>query len=224
MARAVAEPLSRFYEAEHRARGVEILLETGVARFEGDGHVEAVVDSTGTRHPCVLAIVGIGVIADTALAQAAGLDIDDGIVVDARATTSDPAISAAGDCTQHPNAILNRRLRLESVQNAVDQARCIANEWQGKGADYVEVPWFWSDQFDLKMQMAGLPGPDDQVVVRGTPSVDGFSLFYLSGGKVTGVNAVNIGSDYVRGRKWIGEGREVDPARLADVSIPIKEV
>jgi 3-phenylpropionate/trans-cinnamate dioxygenase ferredoxin reductase subunit len=224
MARAVAEPLSRFYEEQHRARGVEILLNTGVSAFEGRDRVEAVVDDQGNRHECDLAIVGIGVVQDIALAVDAGLETDGGIVVDERARTSDSLISAAGDCTSHPNAILGRRLKLESVQNAVDQARCISNEWQGKGADYAEVPWFWSDQFDMKLQMAGLPDAADDVVVRGEPSMDGFSLFYLNGGRITGVNAVNIGSDYVRGRKWIGEGRVVDPARLADTSIPIKEV
>lgn len=224
MARAVAEPLSRFYEEQHRARGVEILLNTGVASFDGDGRVSAVIDAGGGRHECDLAIVGIGVIQDVALAEQAGLQTDGGIVVDALARTSDPLISAAGDCTDHPNAILGRRLRLESVQNAVDQARCIANDWQGKGAEYAEVPWFWSDQFDLKLQMAGLPEPDDEVLVRGEMTMDGFSVFYMRGGKVTGVNALNQGSDYVRGRKWIAEGRVVDPKRLADTSIPIKEV
>lgn len=224
MARAVAEPLSRFYEKQHRARGVEILLNTGVSAFEGNGQVSSVIDDQGNRHDCDLAIVGIGVVQDIALAVEAGLETDGGIVVDERARTSDPLISAAGDCTSHPNAILGRRLKLESVQNAVDQARCIANEWQGKGADYAEVPWFWSDQFDMKLQMAGLPEATDEVIVRGEPSMEGFSLFYMRDGKVTGVNAVNVGGDYVRGRKWIGEGRVVDPARLADTSIPIKEV
>jgi 3-phenylpropionate/trans-cinnamate dioxygenase ferredoxin reductase subunit len=224
MARAVAEPLSRFYEEQHQARGVEIMLNTGVSEFEGDGTISAVIDDQGNRHECDLAIVGIGVIQDIELAVEAGLETDGSIVVDERARTSDPRISAAGDCTSHPNAILGRRLKLESVQNAVDQARCIANEWQDKGADYSEVPWFWSDQFDMKLQIAGLPDATDQVVVRGRPSMDGFSLFYMRDGKVTGVNAVNVGGDYVRGRKWIGEGRAVDPARLADTSIPIKEV
>ncbi|WP_417515298.1 NAD(P)/FAD-dependent oxidoreductase [Minwuia sp.] len=224
MARSVAEPLSRFYESAHRARGVEIMLNTGVAEFSGQGHIDGVVDADGTHHACDLVIVGIGVIQDIELAVAAGLETDSGIVVNARAQTSDPAIYAAGDCTLHPNAIIGHSVRLESVQNAVDQARCIANEWQGKGADYAEVPWFWSDQFDLKLQMAGMPEATDDVIVRGVPSDEGFSLFYLRDGKVTGVNAVNTGGDYVRGRKWIGEGRVVDPSRLADTSIPIKEV
>lgn len=224
MARAVAEPVSRFYEDQHRKHGVEILLNTGVAEFVGTDRVQAVVDTAGQRHDCDLIVVGIGVIPNVELAETAGLAIGDGIVVDERARTSDPAIWAAGDCTDHPNALLGRRLRLESVQNAVDQARCIANEWQGKGANYAEVPWFWSDQFDLKLQMAGLPGPDDQVVVRGDPASGAFSVFYLRDGKVTGVNAVNVGGDYVRGRKWIAEGRDVDPARLADTAIPVKEV
>lgn len=224
MARAVAEPVSRFYEAQHRAKGVEILLNTGVAEFAGADRIEAVIDGAGERHECDLAVVGIGVIPNVELAEAAGLAVDDGIVVDERARTSDPAISSAGDCTNHPNALLKRRLRLESVQNAVDQARCIANDWQGKGANYAEVPWFWSDQFDLKLQMAGLPSPEDRAVVRGDPDSGAFSVFYLRDGFVTGVNAINVGSDYVRGRKWIGEARQVDPARLADTSIPIKEV
>jgi len=224
MARAVAEPVSRFYEDEHRARGVKILLETGVAEIGGTDRATHVVDSHGHVHPADLVLVGIGVGPVVELAEAAGLAVDDGIVVDARARTSDPDIFAAGDCTRHPNAILGGDVRLESVQNAVDQARCIANELTGKGVDYAEVPWFWSDQFDLKMQMVGLPEPHDQVVVRGTPSTRSFSVFYLRDGRVTGVNAINVGSDYVRGRKWIAEGRTVDPSRLADTEIPIKEV
>lgn len=224
MARAVAEPVSRFYEAEHRARGVEILLGTGIARFEGAGRAERVVDLDGNAHPADLVVVGIGVVPNDELAAAAGLETADGIVVDEFARTSDPDIFAAGDCTNHPNAILGRRLRLESVQNAVDQARCVANVLAGKAEPYAEVPWFWSDQYDLKMQMAGLPAPDDEVVLRGRPEERAFSVFYLHEGRITGVNAVNAGADYVRGRKWIAEGRVVDPARLADPAIPIKEV
>lgn len=224
MARAVAEPVSRFYEQAHRAEGVEILLQTGVAEIAGQGRAERVIDSHGKIHAADLVLVGIGVVPVVGLAADAGLAVDDGIVVDARARTSDPDIFAAGDCTRHPNAVLGQAVRLESVQNAVDQARCIANELAGKGADYAEVPWFWSDQFDLKMQMAGLPAPGDEVVVRGDPESRSFSVFYLRDGKVTGVNAINAGSEYVRGRKWIGEGRDVDPARLADTDIPIKEV
>ncbi|MDF1720395.1 MAG: FAD-dependent oxidoreductase [Minwuia sp.] len=224
MARAVAEPVSRFYEAAHRAEGVNLLLETGVAEIGGTDRATHVVDSHGHLHPADLVLVGIGVVPVVELAEAAGLATDDGIIVDSRARTSDPDIFAAGDCTRHPNRILGRDVRLESVQNAVDQARCIANELSDKGADYAEVPWFWSDQFDLKMQMAGLPAPDDQVVVRGEPSTRSFSVFYLRDGRVTGVNAINVGSDYVRGRKWIGEGRDVDSVRLANTEIPIKEV
>ncbi len=224
MARAVAEPVSRFYEDAHTAEGVRILLETGVAEIGGDGRAEHVTDSHGNLHPADIVLVGIGVVPVVALAADAGLAVDDGIVVDARARTSDPDVFAAGDCTRHPNALLGRTVRLESVQNAVDQARCISNELTDKGVNYAEVPWFWSDQYDLKMQMAGLPAPDDQVVVRGDPARRSFSVFYLRDGRVSGVNAINVGADYVRGRKWIGEGRTVDAARLADTEIPIKEV
>ncbi|MEC9347144.1 MAG: FAD-dependent oxidoreductase [Pseudomonadota bacterium] len=225
MARAVAEPVSRFYEAEHRAKGVTLLLGTGVSAFTGaGGRVNGVTDNTGTTHPADLVIVGIGVVPNTELAAAAGLAVDNGIVVDDTARTSDPAIFAAGDCTSHPNAILGRTIRLESVQNAVDQARCVADQLTGKGGSYAEVPWFWSDQFDLKMQMAGLPLPDDTIVVRGDPATRSFSTFALRDNVVTGVVAVNASADYVRGRKWIGEKREIDPARLSDTAIPIKEV
>ena len=224
LARSVAEPVSRFYEKCHREAGVEILLNTGTDRFEGDGRIERVIDGDGNAHAADAVIVGIGVVPNVELAMECGLECNDGILVDEFARTDDPDIFAAGDCTNHPNALLDRHLRLESVQNAVDQARCIANVLLDKPAPYAEVPWFWSDQYDLKLQMAGIPGPDDQVVIRGDMDSRSFSVFYLKLGRVTAVNAINSGSDYVRGRKWIAEGVTVVPSRLADTDILIKEV
>jgi 3-phenylpropionate/trans-cinnamate dioxygenase ferredoxin reductase subunit len=167
--------------------------------------------------------VGVGAIPNTELAVEAGLDVDNGITVDDCGRTSDPAIFAAGDATNHPNALLDRRLRLESVPAAVGQARAVASAICGDLKPYAELPWFWSDQFDLKLQMVGLNEPGDKVVLRGNPADRKFAAFYLRDGVVVAVNAVNSAKDFVGGRKLIAERRKPDPARLADPAISLIE-
>jgi 3-phenylpropionate/trans-cinnamate dioxygenase ferredoxin reductase subunit len=222
MARACSHEISQFYEDEHRKAGVKLELKTIVEAFEGTGKLEA-VRAGGRSHPADVALVGIGVIPNVELAKDAGLASEDGIVVDACARTADPAIFAAGDCTRHTGRD-GAFIRLESVQNAIDQAKHAALAMAGKPADYREVPWFWSDQYDLKLQIAGLAREGDLLIKRGDQAARKFAIFHLRNGAVAAVEAVNAPSEYMFGRKLIAEGVAVAPERLADTSIPMKNV
>jgi 3-phenylpropionate/trans-cinnamate dioxygenase ferredoxin reductase subunit len=222
MARAVSPELSAFYEQAHRDAGVRFHLNTGVAAFEGHGRLES-VRAGGQDHPADLALVGIGALPNVELAKDAVLVCDDGIKVDEFAQTSDPAIFAAGDCTRHVGRD-GFPVRLESVQNAIDQAKHAALAMVGKPVAYREVPWFWSDQYDLKMQIAGLARPGDRLVLRGQPAARKFAVFHLREGRVAAVEAVNAAPEYMVGRKLIAEGTAVAPERLADTSINMKNI
>ena len=222
MARAVSPSLSAFFMAEHMKAGVNLKLNTGVEGFEGNGKVERIL-AGGKSYDVDLVLVGIGVIANDELAREAGLAATDGIVVDRNAMTSDPAIFAAGDCTRHYGRE-GLELRLECVQNAIDQAKHAALAMTGKPKDYSEVPWFWSDQYDLKLQIAGLARPTDTLVLRGDLAARKFSVFHLRAGKVAAVEAVNAPQDYMIGKKLIAEGRAVAAATLADTAIPMKQI
>lgn len=223
MARAVSPQLSAFYEKEHRDAGVRFLLETGVQAFDGQESLEA-VRAGGQVYPADIALVGIGVVPNVELASAAGLACDDGILVDTYCTSvSDPAIFAAGDCTRHHGRD-GQQIRLECVQNAIDQAKHAALAMVGKPTPYSEVPWFWSDQYDLKMQIAGLARPGDRLVQRGDPANRKFAIFHLRDGKVAAVEAVNAAPEYIVGRKLIAEGTPMTAERLADTSIAMKNI
>jgi len=222
MQRAVSPRVSSFYEDVHRAAGVKIHLKTTVEKFEGEKTI-AGITAGGQTWPADLALVGIGVVPNAELAREAGLDVDNGIVVDNCAQTKDPAIFAAGDCTWHPGRE-DVFLRLESVQNAIDQAKHAAMAMVGRSTRYAEVPWFWSDQYDLKLQIAGLGRPDDRHVLRGDPAARKFAVFHLRDGKLAAVEAINAAPEYLVGRKLIAEGRSVDAEKLADLSIPMKNM
>jgi 3-phenylpropionate/trans-cinnamate dioxygenase ferredoxin reductase subunit len=223
MARAVSKPLSDFYERVHRDAGVRFHLNTPVEVFEGAGKLEA-VRAGGKRYATDFALVGIGILPNVELAQAAGLSCNDGIVVDQHCgCTSDAAIFAAGDCTQHTSRD-GKSVRLECVQNAIDQAKHAALAMVGKPVPYREVPWFWSDQYDLKLQIAGLAWPGDRLVMRGDPAARKFAAFHLRNGAVAAVEAVNAAPEYMTGRKLIAEGTEVSPERLADTAVPMKNI
>jgi 3-phenylpropionate/trans-cinnamate dioxygenase ferredoxin reductase component len=223
MARAVSVPVSDFYEKVHRDAGVKLLLNTGVEAFEGNGKLEA-VRSGGKVHPADVALVGIGILPNDELAKEAGLGCEDGIVVDERSNaTGDPSIFAAGDCTRHIGRE-GTALRLECVQNAIDQAKHAALCMVGKTNTYREVPWFWSDQYELKLQIAGLARPTDQIVLRGDPAARKFAVFHLRDGAVAAVEAVNAAPEYLVGRKLIADGAKIAPERLADTSIPMKTI
>lgn len=224
MSRVAAESVSRFYENVHRDAGVDIRLNVGISRFEGDGRFERVRLADGTAVEADIAVVGIGILPNVELAAEAGLAVDNGIVVDECCRTSDPVIFAAGDCTNHPNPLMGERIRLESVQNAVSQGKTAALAALGIFEPYAEVPWFWSDQYDLKLQIAGLWHPDDEVVLRGDPKTHKFSAVYLRDGKIAAINAINNLKDFLPAKKLIAEGRVVDRERLADPDCSLKDL
>ena len=222
MARAVSPQLSAFYATEHEKAGVKLKLRTGVEAFEGNGKVERIV-AGGQSYDCDIVLVGIGVIPCDELAVHAGLASEDGIVVDRNARTGDPHIWSAGDCTRHVGRE-GHSIRLECVQNAIDQAKHAALAMTGKPKTYSEVPWFWSDQYDLKLQIAGLARPSDTLVQRGDPASRKFSVFHLRDGKVAAVEAVNAAAEYLVGRKLIAAGTPIAAEKLADLSIPMKNM
>jgi len=224
MARAACEQLSAFYEAEHRKAGVDIRCNVKIDAIERDGAALAVKTSAGSI-PADFVLIGIGILPNVELAAEAGLKVDNGIVVDQFGRTEDPAIYAVGDCTNHPCAYaIAGRTRLESVQNAIDQAKHAAAAICGKPKPYTEVPWFWSDQYDLKLQIAGLVAPDDEVVLRGDPASRSFAAFRLRDGVIVAVEAVNAAPEYMMGRRLIAARARVAPDRLANKAVPMKEM
>jgi 3-phenylpropionate/trans-cinnamate dioxygenase ferredoxin reductase component len=224
MNRVVSPEVSAFYHDIHTKAGVKIITGVGVTAYEGDGDVSQVICADGSAYDADLVVVGVGVIPNCEIADEAGLKVENGLVVDEFAQTSDPDIYAAGDVTNHPNALLGRRLRLESVQNAVDQAKTAANAMLGTLKEYAEIPWFWSDQYDLKLQIVGLSEPDDDVVVRGDPETKKFSVCYLRDGELVAVNAINNVKDFMGAKKLIAAHRKIDPTLLADADTPLKQM
>ena len=219
MNRVVAAPVSAFFAAEHARHGVEIVTNAAVAALEGDGRVQRVVCADGRAFAADLAVIGIGAVPNDELARDAGLEVDNGVVVDAFGRTSDPAIFAAGDVTNHPNALFDRRMRLESVHNAMEQAKAVARTIAGQPQAYADVPWFWSDQYDLKLQIAGVGDPDDELILRGDPATRAFSCLHLRAGRLVAIDCVNRGADFLAAKKLIAERRPIDLARAADPEI-----
>jgi 3-phenylpropionate/trans-cinnamate dioxygenase ferredoxin reductase subunit len=208
LARVAGEPLSRFYEAEHRAQGVDIRLGAGGAGVAAD-----------------LTIVAIGVEPAVAPLLAAGAAGGNGVEVDQYCRTSLPDVYAVGDCAAHLNRFAGgARIRIESVQNAHDQATTAARDIVGRPEPYDAIPWFWSNQYDLKLQTVGLLHGHDDLVVRGDPARRSFSVVYLRAGRVVALDCVNAVKDYVQGRRLILGGAALDKARLADASLPLKEL
>lgn len=223
LSRVTISKVSEFYEAVHRAAGVKLLTNAKIDGLEGSPDVTHVRLADGSRIGADLVLVGIGLAPNIALAQAAGLDCQDGIVVDAFTRTSDPLIVAAGDCTSHPSAYAQRRLRLESVQNAVDQARIAAATLLGQLKPYNTVPWFWSDQYDLKLQTVGLFSGHNEWVLRGNPASRSFSVFYFLSGRLIAVDSVNRMQDHMLARRLIAAGARLDPLKTADENINLSE-
>jgi len=221
MARVVCAEVSDFYQQQHSDAGVKIHCSSVVQVLHGRSRVEAVETVGGRRFPCDVVIVGIGIDPCIELADAAGFDCANGIVVDEYARTEDPHVFAAGDCTNHPHPLFARRLRLESVQNAVHQARVAAMSLLGAPAAYSEVPWFWSDQYDLKLQIAGLSAGYDEIVIRGERSTKSFAAYYLSSGRIIAVDAINSPRDFVNAKKLVAAQVAVSAAALADPSTDI---
>ena len=226
LARVTGEALSRFYESEHRAHGVDIRLGTAVVRIEERaGRVSGVRLSDGELIPCETLVVGIGIIPAVAPLLAAGASGANGVDVDEYCRTTLPDIYAIGDCAAHPNSFSGgERIRLESVQNANDQATVVARAIGGAPQAYRAVPWFWSSQYDLKLQTVGLSAGHDDAVVRGDPAARAFSMVYLRSGRVIALDCVNAARDYMQGRALIEGGMTVPVRQLADASIPLKDL
>lgn len=224
MNRVVAPEVSAFYENLHRGHGVDIHTDVRVSGFTGDGHIRTVECEDGSSFETDVAVVGVGVIPNTELAEAAGLPCDNGIIVNEYAQTEDPDIVSAGDCTNHPNGIYGVNIRLESVQNAVDQAKAAAKAICGTPETYSAVPWFWSDQYDVKLQIVGLSQGYTQAVVRGNPSDGAFSVFYLKDDILIAVDAINSPREYMMGRKLVTDHARPNPGRIADTTISVKEL
>ena len=224
MARVASPELADHMLAVHRDNDVHVLLNTKVTTLRGSGRtgVDAVMIEHGVPVAADVVLVGIGAIANVELAAAAGLAVANGIVVDAHMCTGDPQIMAIGDCANHPSPLTGGRLRLESVQGAVDQAVCAAKTLVGKPDAYKAVPWFWSDQYDERLQMAGVPGADDATVLRRYDDPRQFAVWRTRGGKVTGVEAANSSKDYMAGRRLIESGKLIEPGKLADPTVGAK--
>jgi 3-phenylpropionate/trans-cinnamate dioxygenase ferredoxin reductase subunit len=227
LARVACEPLSRFMEDFHQARGVQIVNGAGLEAFIGDarGHVCAAQLDDGRTIACDVALVGIGGQPCDDLARSAGIARDNGVMVDLAARTSDAAIFAIGDVTRRPMPFNGGRMfRLESVPNALEQAKQAVAAILGLPAPDPEVPWFWSDQYDLKLQIAGVPFEADRIVLRGAPADARFALFHLHAGRLTAVEAVNSPSEFMVGRRLIATGAAIDVAELADSSVSMKAI
>ena len=219
--RVTTPGMSEFYHELHSSRGVTLHTGTTVTGFAGNGRVEQVLCGE-SAFAADLVIVGIGIVPNVELAAQAGLPCDNGIVVDELCRTADADIYAAGDCTNHPNPLLNRRLRLESVPNAMEQARVAAANMCGGDRAYASVPWFWSDQYDLKLQMVGFAADGDTEVLRGDNAANSFAVFHLKDGAVTAVDAVNSPKEFMICRRLIG--RQVDAQALADPDTDLKSL
>ncbi|WP_312406188.1 oxidoreductase C-terminal domain-containing protein, partial [Brevundimonas sp.] len=221
LARVASEALSAFFTEQHRARGVEILTGAEVVAVARDGVTLA--DGTVVQADAVL--IGVGALACDGLPRSAGLRCDDGVVVDDQARTSDPAIFAVGDMTRRPIPVHGGvHHRLESVPNALEQAKQAAAAIVGRPGPAPEVPWFWSDQYEYKLQIAGLPFEADRQVVRGDPAAGSFAVFHLAGDRIVCVEAVNAPPEFMAGKQLIAKGTPVDVDKLADIAVSMKAV
>jgi 3-phenylpropionate/trans-cinnamate dioxygenase ferredoxin reductase subunit len=228
LARVTAPTVSDFYERIHREAGVDIrtgVTVTGFAPASGRGAVGVVDCADGQSFDADFVLVGIGLIPNIELAGKAGLEVDDGILVDEASRTGDPDIYAIGDCAMHrQHGFLRRKIRLESVPNALEQARAAAASITGRPVPEAAAPWFWSDQYDLKLQMVGLSEGYDELVIRGKMEASSFIAFYLKDGVVIAADSVNRLGEFMAAKRLVGERMEIEAARLADESVPLKSL
>ena len=226
LARVTSPVMSAFYETEHRQQGVDIRTETSLSRLEGtdDGAVSKAVLNDGTVLDADIVLVGIGILPNEELARDAGISCNNGILVDRDARTSDPRVFAAGDCASRPLVHFGRSGRLESVHNAIEQGKLAAAAILGKPRPAEDCPWFWSDQYDLKLQIAGLSQGYDEIVVRGNPEDRKFAAFYLKNSTLIAVDAINSPPEFLASKKLIMSGAKISADILADTSISMKEI
>ena len=221
--RVTSPIISSFYHSYHESNGVEIRTSTSVIGINGDLNVSSVETSSGIIEADIV-VVGIGVLPCQDLAERSGIETNNGIVVNEFCITSDSNIFSAGDCTLHPSAFYKRDIRLESVHNAIEQGKTVASSIMGEFIPYNQIPWFWSDQYDLKFQIAGLNTDYDEYIVRGKPENNSFSVFYFKDGNMISSDCVNSAPDHMMSRRFIFNKTEVDLEKLQNKEIPIKEV
>lgn len=222
MQRSVSEPVAAFLAGALAQQGVRLHFSAGARSFQGEGgQVRAVATSAGQALPADAVLVGVGVEPEVSLAASAGLAVHDGILVDEQLRTADPAISAIGDCARFAGPQDDAPVRIESVQNAVDQARCVAARLAGRPAAYRKVPWFWSDQGEHRLQIAGLAGPADEAVLRGDPATRRFSVLRLRAGRLVAVESINHAGDHMAARKLLAAGPVAVAREAADPGVPL---
>jgi 3-phenylpropionate/trans-cinnamate dioxygenase ferredoxin reductase subunit len=220
--RVTAPEISAFFDRVHREEGVDLRVGVGVAALESTERVSAIRLADGDAIAADLVIVGVGVLPNVELARDAGLEVDDGILIDAHGRTADPDVFAAGDCANYPDTRYGQRLRLESVSSAVEQAKCVAATICGKEKPISAPPWFWSDQYDLKLQIAGLSTGYDDIVLRGDPATGrAFACFYLAEGQLIAADCVNRAQEFMFSKRAIAEGLSPDRSLLADPDTPL---
>lgn len=225
LSRVTNQTVSEFFQKMHQANGVDIRLNAQVAGFAGNGEVERVLLNGNETIDCDIALVGIGVLPNEEIAKEAGLAVDNGILVDEFTATDDADIYAIGDCTRHPSGYLNGMLRLESVHNALEQAKTAAAAICGKPVAYNEAPWFWSDQYEFKLQTVGIAvGRYDQEVIRGDQEKKSFSVFYLKNDQLVAVDSINAPADHMVSRKLIANNTLIDVAKLEDPDTNVKDL
>jgi 3-phenylpropionate/trans-cinnamate dioxygenase ferredoxin reductase component len=224
MGRVVCPPTSEFFATAHRRHGVEFSFGAQAVRIAGkNGKVDRIELTDGRQLAADVVLVSIGVVPNGELAAEAGLAVQNGIVVDARLLTEDPAISAIGDCCAYPSAHASGAMtRLEAVQNAADHARCVADRLLGKPRPYAALPWFWSEQGELRLQIAGLTAGHDHTVIRGSVESGEFSVFCYREGKLLGIESVNRPADHAHARRLLAASREVSPEQAADDSFDLR--
>ena len=224
MGRVVSAEVSDFFQKKHQSEGVEFKFNTSITDIEDRGKQKRIICSDGSFLNTDVVIIGVGIKPNIELAKSSGLTCDNGILVDANGQTSDPHIFAVGDCSNHPNNIFKQRLRLESVQNAVEQAKSIAASIAGSHKPYQEVPWFWSDQYNIKLQIAGISQDHDHRVIRGYPEEEKFAVFYQKEKRLIAVDAINSPKEFMVGKKWIAMQAKIPLELIRNVDVDLKKI
>jgi 3-phenylpropionate/trans-cinnamate dioxygenase ferredoxin reductase subunit len=224
MSRTVDPLISDYYHSLHENNGVNIHLEHGLKSITGKRNVEKVFCTNNLELDADIVVIGAGVIPNDELASTAGLTCENGIVVNEFGQTEDENIYACGDCTNHPNKILGRKLRLESVHNAMEQSKAVASSITGLEEPYNQVPWFWSDQYDHKLQIVGLSGDHDEVIMRGSQSEQSFLLFYLKNKEIIAVNAINSSKEFLISKKLVENKVIISSDIISDQSVQLNDL
>ena len=224
MGRVVSSEVSDFFQKKHQAEGVEFKFNSSVTNIENQGKQKRIICSDGSSFNTDVVVVGVGILPNIELAESSGLICNNGILVNDDGQTSDSDIFAVGDCSNQPNKLFKKRLRLESVSNAVEQARSVAASIAGIQTGDQEVPWFWSDQYNLKLQIAGISDDHDQRFIRGCAEEEKFAVFYEKEKRLIAVDAINSPKEFMIGKKWIAKQAEIPSELIRNMDVDLKEI